>query len=87
MKASWLLAVRYLVQHKKETLTAILCIAVLTSGILAIQLFYESSVYTYGVQRSERNGAYARTVFNADYGQVKKDRDTLAQKEAGCPRP
>lgn len=83
MKASWLLAVRYLVQHKKETLTAILCIAVLTSGILAIQLFYESSVYTYGVQRSERNGAYARTVFNADYGQVKKDRDTLAQNGSG----
>lgn len=83
MKASWLLAVRYLIQHKKETLIATLCIAILTSGILAIQLFYQSSVYTYGVQRDERNGAYTCTIFNADYEQVRKERDTLAQNGSG----
>lgn len=48
-----------------------------------VRLFYQSAVYTYGVQRDERNGAYTCTIFNADYEQVRKDRDSLARNGSG----
>ena len=83
---SGLLTHRYMKAHKKQTLGAILCIAVFLSGICAILLFYTSSAQNCEEQRRTRTGYHTATLYSVDDALVESSKQELTADGAGLAK-